>query len=75
MILKEVELEVNVFGLITHHCILRICDGALIVFPYGCGFCDLGVEDFTDELAEVDDFPSCVNRRVLSSFAGGECHT
>jgi hypothetical protein len=65
MILNEVELGVNVFGLIIHHGIPRICDGALTVFPDGCCLCDLGVKDFADELAEVNDFPRCVSRGIV----------
>jgi hypothetical protein len=60
MIFDEMKLQVNVFGLLTHHCILRICDGALIVLRDGGGLGYWLVQDLAYELPEVDDFPRCV---------------
>jgi hypothetical protein len=37
MILDEVKLRVNVFGLLTRHFVLRICIGARVEFPGGGG--------------------------------------
>jgi hypothetical protein len=51
----EVKLQVNVFGFLTHHCILRICNGALVVLLDGGGLCDRLVKGFADELPEVDN--------------------
>jgi hypothetical protein len=37
VVFDEVVLETYVFGFVAHQCVLRVCDGALVVFRDGGG--------------------------------------
>jgi hypothetical protein len=54
---------------------LGVRDGALVVFPYGGGFGDGGVEDLPHKLAEVESLLGGGNRRVVLGLASGLVHT
>jgi hypothetical protein len=54
VVLKKVQLQTNVFGLLADQGILGVRDGALIVLPYGGGSYDEGVEDLPHKSVEVE---------------------
>jgi hypothetical protein len=45
VILQEMPLQADVFGLLVDQCVQRVSDGALVVLPYGGGSSDGGFED------------------------------
>jgi hypothetical protein len=57
--------------LVTRHCILRICDGDVVVFPYGSVIVNTLVKHFAKELSEVDNFPRCVGYGMVFRLRGG----
>jgi hypothetical protein len=68
VVFHEVVIETNVFGFVSHHCILRVCNGALIVFPNGGGVGDWDALDYAEQLIDVNSPACCVNSQIVLSF-------
>jgi hypothetical protein len=66
IILDAVKLDdIDVFGLVADHCVMRICNGALVILPYGCGITNWNIYDLDDELVNVGDFPCYACREIV----------
>jgi hypothetical protein len=71
VILKEVPLHTNVFGLLADQGILGLRDGALVAIPDGGCSGDGDVEDLPHKLSEVDSLLGGVCRKLMFSLTSG----
>jgi hypothetical protein len=69
VVLKEVPLHADVFGLLAGQGILGVRDGALVVLPHGGCSGDGSVENLPRKLAEVESLLGGVCRREVFNIA------
>jgi hypothetical protein len=72
VVLEQVPLYTDVFGLLVDQGIMGLRNGALVVLPDGVVFGDGGVEDLPHKLAEVESLLGGV--RVVLGFTSGLGH-
>jgi hypothetical protein len=70
VVLKEVPLYTDMFGVLADQGVLGVCDCALAVLPYGGCSGDGFVEDLPHKLAEVESLLGGVCRKIVLRLAG-----
>jgi hypothetical protein len=72
VLIMEVPLHADLFGLLAEQCALRVSDRALVFLPNDCYFADRFVEDLPHESAKVDSLLGRVYCRVVLCLACGQ---
>jgi hypothetical protein len=65
VVLHEVEVETNVFGFVAHQCVIRVSNGALVVFLDGGGVGGWDALDLAKQVADVNGLSCCVSNRIV----------